>query len=375
VFEDKNRNLVVDTRTEAYGFLQEHLYLLENLKDVSVGVIRLDARPLKMTSARPYNTYFNIRTTKNLRTYQLSAADSSDLIATYGEDQANIRLYKTTDKDSLQIKVTAIDSIENQLDTILYAKYLTREVTPEDFEVSIQSSSIIAEKGLMDITLLFTKPLKEVNFDSLYFKVDSSRTITFTKEDVNYDPPLRKLTIRKNLDKNLFVTEETENQKNPLRGNSRTTPQIKPDPGTAEKQPAFNELYGGVSAFISIENDSSKRLTQTIKPLKEADLSVINIEIKTDEEDFIVELVDNNFKLIKTSKNRRKVRFQDVTPGEYQIRLIIDQNKNGRWDPGNYFKKIEPEKIIYYRGMDGSTIIKGVKANWEIGAGEMFITY
>jgi hypothetical protein len=114
---------------------------------------------------------------------------------------------------------------------------------------------------------------------------------------------------------------------------------------------------------------------QTIKPLREADLSIINVEIKTQEDAFFVELVDSNFKVIQTSRNKHKVRFVDITPGEYQLRLIIDSNKNGRWDPGNYFKNIEPEKIVYYRGMDGSTAIKGVKANWEIGAGEMFITY
>jgi uncharacterized protein (DUF2141 family) len=373
-FEDKNRNLIVDTRTESYGFLAEYLYLIENLKDISFGLIHLDARELKMTSARPYNTYFNIRTTKNLRTYELSAVDSSDIVTTFGEDQANIRVYKTTDQDSLQIKLTAIDSIDNRLDTTLYAKYLTREVTPEDFEFSVPTSSIIAEKGVMDIAIQFTKPVKEINFDSLFFKVDSLTTINFSQKDVNYDPQLRRLTIRKNIDKTLFVTEETEKQKNPLRGNTRGSPPKTAGPD-AKKQPAFNTFYAGRSAFISVENDSSKRLTQTIKPLREADLSVINIEIKTDEDAFFVELVDNNFKVIKTSRNKRKVRFEDIIPGEYQIRLIIDHNKNGRWDPGNYLKSIEPEKIIYYRGMDGSTVIKGVKANWEIGAGEMFITY
>ena len=374
-FEDKNRNLIVDSRTESYGFLAEYLYLIENVKDLSLGLIRLDARELKMTSARPYNTYYNIRTTKNLRTYEMSAVDSSTLVTTFGEDQANIRVYKTTDQDSLQIKLTAIDSIDNQLDTMLYAKYLTREVTPEDFEFNVQSSSIVAEKGVMDVTLLFTKPLKEINYDSLFFKVDSLRTINFSQKDVIYDPQLRKLTIRKDIDKTLFITEETENQKNPLRGNTRGTPQRK-NGSEVKKKPAFNTLYAGSSAFISIENDSSKRLTQTIKPLSEGDLSMINVEIKTKEEAFFVELVDNNFKVIQTSRNKSRIRFEDITPGEYQIRLVIDTNKNGRWDPGNYFKTIEPEKIIYYRAMDGSTIIKGVKANWEIGAGEpLLITY
>ena len=34
------------------------------------------------------------------------------------------------------------------------------------------------------------------------------------------------------------------------------------------------------------------------------------------------------------------------TPGEYEIRILFDNNKNGKWDPGNYEKKIQPEKVI-----------------------------
>lgn len=369
-FEDKNRNLVVDSRTESYGFISENLYLLENLKNISIGLIRLDARPLKMTSARPYNTYFNIRTAKNLRTFELTAADSSDLSYTFGEDQANIRLYKTTEQDSLKIHLLAIDSIDNRIDTTLYVKFLTREVTPEKFDLSIQSSSIIAEKGQMDATLVFTKPFKEINFDSIFFQIDSLRKINFTQEDVSWDPLLRKLTIEKKVDRNLFLTDETT-PKPPANAKETAHPGGKSE----TKKTILNEFYLGILAFISIENDSSKKITQTIKPLKEEELSIINIEIKTKEEAFIVELLDNTFKVIKRFKNKTKVRFEDITPGEYQIRLIIDSNGNGRWDPGNYFMETEPEKIIYYRAPDGSTTIKGVKANWEIGEGEMFITY
>jgi hypothetical protein len=110
--------------------------------------------------------------------------------------------------------------------------------------------------------------------------------------------------------------------------------------------------------------------------MREADLSVINIEIRTTETSFLVQLLDNNYKVVQQQQNKPKVTFSDITPGDYQIRLIIDSNSNGRWDPGNYFKDEEPEKIIYYRSPDGTTSIKGVKANWEIGTdGEMFITY
>jgi hypothetical protein len=33
-------------------------------------------------------------------------------------------------------------------------------------------------------------------------------------------------------------------------------------------------------------------------------------------------------------------------PGEYEIRILYDANQNGKWDPGNYAKKIQPEKVI-----------------------------
>lgn len=48
-----------------------------------------------------------------------------------------------------------------------------------------------------------------------------------------------------------------------------------------------------------------------------------------------------------------------MNPGEYEIRILFDDNKNGKWDPGNYSKKLQPEKAI--------TLPKklGIRANWD----------
>jgi uncharacterized protein (DUF2141 family) len=48
-----------------------------------------------------------------------------------------------------------------------------------------------------------------------------------------------------------------------------------------------------------------------------------------------------------------------VTPGEYEIRILFDENKNGKWDPGDYSKKLQPEKVI--------TLSQkiAIKANWD----------
>ena len=48
-----------------------------------------------------------------------------------------------------------------------------------------------------------------------------------------------------------------------------------------------------------------------------------------------------------------------LLPGEYEVRLLYDDNNNGQWDPGKYSEKIQPEKAI--------TLPQkiGVKANWD----------
>jgi hypothetical protein len=37
---------------------------------------------------------------------------------------------------------------------------------------------------------------------------------------------------------------------------------------------------------------------------------------------------------------------QMFPPGEYEIRILYDANNNGKWDPGNYSKKLQPEKAV-----------------------------
>ncbi len=42
--------------------------------------------------------------------------------------------------------------------------------------------------------------------------------------------------------------------------------------------------------------------------------------------------------------NRYKYRL--FKPGEYEVRILFDKNQNRKWDTGNYWKKLQPEKIV-----------------------------
>lgn len=48
-----------------------------------------------------------------------------------------------------------------------------------------------------------------------------------------------------------------------------------------------------------------------------------------------------------------------ILPGDYDIRILFDDNKNGKWDPGDYSKKLQPEKVITL------TQKLNVRGNWD----------
>jgi len=65
---------------------------------------------------------------------------------------------------------------------------------------------------------------------------------------------------------------------------------------------------------------------------------------------------------IKTSHplSSRQLNIPLYIPGEYELRILYDDNKNGKWDPGSFFEtKRQPEKVVIIpRKLT-------VKANWD----------
>ncbi|HYG01706.1 MAG TPA: Ig-like domain-containing protein [Chryseosolibacter sp.] len=352
--DDRNKNLIADSKSEAYGFVADSILLDGNKEGFQIGTVNLDARDLKLTSARPYNTYFNIKLSKNARSIHISATDSSDLYYAFGTDRANIQVYNAlTNRDSIAIRITATDSINNKIDTTLYAKFSEREIQPEKFTAEQTKTSWVLDEEQISTTIKFSKPLKEINFDSTYLIMDSATRIPFTQELVNYDEPNRELTLKNKVAKSTWLARQEQ--------------------ATANETPVAPAIiYLGKAAFISVENDSSTRLTQSIMPEKAEDLGIIIAETSPMPETQIIELLDKQGNIIRRETGKKIVTFSNLKPGEYQLRSVIDRNNNNQWDPGNYLTKTEPERITYYRNDEGTKVIK-LNANWELGP--LLITY
>jgi hypothetical protein len=363
-FTDQNRNLVADSKSERFGFLSQPIKLDSQSQKIILPIVKRDMRPLKLTGARPYNTYFNIRTSKNIEGVKLKPADSSKAIYSFGPDRSNILVYNTYGAiDSVLLYVSLYDSIDNRIDTTVYAKFNTQKVTPEKFQAAITKFTFIADKGLINGSISLTKPLDKILHDSIFFNIDSLNRIPFTEKDFIYNQVERTIQITKKVDPSFFKSNE------PTPGEEAPAP----DTTAAKKPKQLNELHFGRGAFISVERDSSQTMTQKLTPLHYEELGVIIVSFNTQKKvNSIVELVNKDKQIIASRLNTTNINFEDLTPDDYQIRAIIDKNGNGKWDAGNYLKAEEPEEVIYYENEKHDRTVK-LKANFEIGP--LLITY
>jgi hypothetical protein len=52
--------------------------------------------------------------------------------------------------------------------------------------------------------------------------------------------------------------------------------------------------------------------------------------------------------------------IRHLAPGVYRARVVVDTNKNGQYDTGDYYNKRQPETILQY----AKEIT--VRANWDL---------
>ncbi|MGC4101299.1 Ig-like domain-containing domain [Ferruginibacter sp.] len=101
---------------------------------------------------------------------------------------------------------------------------------------------------------------------------------------------------------------------------------------------------------VTDSTDSTIAKTDTIrfKTKREADYGNVvlrfnNIDLKKHPVIQFVQQGDIKESFAITSQ---EWRYKLFPPGEYEIRILFDDNNNGRWDPGSYSKKLQPEKVI-----------------------------
>lgn len=115
---------------------------------------------------------------------------------------------------------------------------------------------------------------------------------------------------------------------------------------------------GAVKDFFGQQTDT---LNYRVNTSAYGDYGTINMTLINPESfPIIVELTNEQSEAVDQVylTENKPFSFNYIPPGNYYVRLIYDQNGNGKWDTGNYLQKLQPEPVIYREG------VIEINSNW-----------
>jgi len=113
--------------------------------------------------------------------------------------------------------------------------------------------------------------------------------------------------------------------------------------------------------FDGTSNDSIK-INFTAKSERDYGNLIMNYKLKENSLPHIIMLLNSRKNIVHQHiiSSSQIISYKNLDPGEYKIKVIEDLNRNGKWDTGNYAKKRQPEKILFF---NKSIMIRGY---WDL---------
>lgn len=174
------------------------------------------------------------------------------------------------------------------------------------------------------LMLVSDNPLRKANFSSFKLLEDSIKLLP----KVQFLDSLKRHIIIKNL-----LKEATQYQV------------IIPDS-------VFEDIYGMANDSISVKFKT--------RALAEYGSITLKLTLRLPKL-YIIQLLSAAGKVLQENRIEAdgKISYPFLLPGKYKIKAILDRNRNGKWDTGNYLRHIQPEKIIIFPKE------LNLRANWE----------
>jgi len=198
---------------------------------------------------------------------------------------------------------------------------------------------------------------KVKNIDSLQITFNKAGGIDFTDRiELNTSTPITTFDIKK---MNLIDKDSVKVPFNII--NNALDLNMLIDFEKQENQKySFEMLPGAIIDFYNKSNDTISKTFETSAYSKYGNLT-LNLQ-NTHQFPLIIELLNEKEQIISFAvlNENIPVEFPHLKPNKYLVRILVDENKNGKFDTGNYLEKKQPEKVyLFDKPID-------VRANWEV---------
>jgi uncharacterized protein (DUF2141 family) len=129
-----------------------------------------------------------------------------------------------------------------------------------------------------------------------------------------------------------------------------------------KEQYDFTMLPEAVEDIFNQKNDTIqlKFRTKALEDYGDIKLSIDNPSSRN----VIIQIINNRDETIKEKSvnSTTNISFDYLKPESYKVRIIYDDNNNGKWDTGDFLNKRQPELVEYFEE------IQPVRPNWSLNA-------
>lgn len=120
----------------------------------------------------------------------------------------------------------------------------------------------------------------------------------------------------------------------------------------------FHGLYGG----------TSRAFEEKMRFRSLDEYAVLFLNIPGTGNNAIVQLMKSDKNVVDEQRTENgRCSFYFIKPDKYYLRLIMDENGNGKWDTGDYGKHLAPEKVYYYpKAIEMRALFEYSLDDWDI---------
>jgi len=129
------------------------------------------------------------------------------------------------------------------------------------------------------------------------------------------------------------------------------------------------QLKTDTTAFVDVNGNPADSARFSFKAAEPSDYGKLGVKLKVlRKQNYLVQLLGAQEQVVRqlavdfplSSSNITTLSFANLQPGEYTVKVVFDNNQNGKWDTGAVLRKLLPEPVFV-----SEKKIK-VRADWEI---------
>ena len=315
---DGNNNLLYEAQKERIGFGENPFRLEANREGENLSIVMADRTPNRVVTTRPSVNYYTVVYAKGIKGAVVQFLTPTDSIPYMQVNEKELRFFNTKNAtDTIRTIIQVTDSLDLKFTHPQKVKFRSKGRREEGVRENFEIKTAPADREALEVPLVyklrFSKPIKTFNPNGVRVLGDTINVTSLTDKNFIWNTYRTELTVES------------------------------PVNATEQIRVIFPRL-----TFLSVENDTNRVILNNHPLSKPEEYGAISGTVKGIKEGILVELLDSDYRVVRTIRDRTNYDFRLVKPGTYFVRVIGDRNRNGRWDPGDPGLFEQPEPIIFY---------------------------